>query len=134
MRFTFAKKFQKPNYNPMSYSVHIIRQTAEGQETPIPLDEWNAYIEADPDLRRPEPGHPNYSETLVLLPSDASSPDDWQWLSWTSGSISSDYPQQPMLKKMGQVARHFGAVVMSDDGDIWTIDENGKVSMDEGGY
>ena len=118
----------------MSYSVHIIRQTAEGQETPIPLDEWNAYIEADPDLKRPEPGHPNYSETLVPLSSDASNPDDWQWLSWTSGSISSDYPQQPMLKKMGQVARHFEAVVMSDDGDIWTIDENGKVSMEGGGY
>jgi hypothetical protein len=126
--------FHDHNHNPMSYSVHIVRQTAEGQETPIPLDEWNAYIEADPDLKRPEPGHPNYSETLVLLPSDAASPDDWQWLSWTNGSISSDYPQQPMLKKMGQVARQFGAVVMSDDGDIWTIDENGKVSMEGGGY
>jgi len=31
---------------------------------------------------------------------------------------------------MGQIARHFNAVVMSDDGDIWTIDENGKVSME----
>ena len=96
----------------------------------VSIEEWNAFIEADPDLRRPEPGHPNYSETLVLLPSDASSPDDWQSLSWTTGSISSAYPQQPTLKKMVQIARHFNAVVMSDDGDIWTIDENGKVSME----
>ena len=114
----------------MSYSVYITRQSADGQEVPITLDEWNAYIAADSDLKRPEPGHPNYSETLVLLPSEPSGPDDWQWLSWGSGSIHADYPQQAMLKKMGQIARHFGAVVMSDDGDIWTIDENGRVSLE----
>jgi hypothetical protein len=118
----------------MSYSVHIVRQTAEGQEDPISLDEWNAYIEADPDLKRPEPGHPNYSDTLVLLPSETDNPEDWPWLAWSSGSLSTDYPQQPMLKKMGQLALHFGAVVMSDDGDIWAIDENGKVSMSMEGY
>ena len=114
----------------MSYSVYIIRKSEDGQESPITLDEWNAYIEADPDLKRPDPGHPNYSETLVLLPLDGSPPENWQWLGWLNGSISSDYPQPPMLKKIGQVARIFGAVVMSDDGDIWTIDDNGQVSMD----
>lgn len=128
----------------MSYSVHIIRQTADGQEIPITLDEWNAYIEEDPELKRREPEHRNNSktpelkrhmkrrenhETLVLLPPDAASPDDWQSLLWVSGSLSADYPQQPMLKKMGQIARHFDAVVMNDDGDIWAIDESGKVSM-----
>jgi hypothetical protein len=113
----------------MSLSVHILRQTADGQELPITLDEWNAYIDSDSELKRPEPGHLNYSQTLVLLPSDTASPDDWQGLSWTTGSISSDYPQQPMLKKIGQIARHFGAVIMSDDGDIWTIDEEGRVQV-----
>jgi hypothetical protein len=114
----------------MSYSVTIIRQTAEGRESQIALDEWNSYIESDPELKRPEPGHPNYNDTLVLLPTEDVSPDDWQWLWWVNGKISSDYPQEPMLKKMGQVARHFNAVVRSDDGDIWTIDENGRVTMD----
>jgi hypothetical protein len=114
----------------MSYSIHIGRQPENGPEKPITLDEWNAFIEADPDLKRPEPGHPNFSDTLVLLPSDGVDPDDWQWLNWSNGSISSDYPQQPMLKKMGQAARHFDAIVTSDDGDIWTIDEGGKVSME----
>jgi hypothetical protein len=114
----------------MSYSVHVLRQTAEGQEAPITLDEWNAYIESDPELKRPEPGHTNFSETLVLLPTDGVSPDEWQSLRWVTGSILFDYPQQPMLKKMGQIARHFDAAVMSDDGDIWTIDEDGRVSME----
>ncbi len=114
----------------MSYSVTIVRQSNEGQETPITLDEWNSYIEADPELKRPDPNHPNYQDDLVLLPTEGVKSDDWQWFWWVTGSVSSDYPQQPMLKKMAQVARHFDAVVMSDDGDIWTIDENGRVSMD----
>jgi hypothetical protein len=114
----------------MSYSVHILRKSADGQDTPITIDEWNAYIESDHELKRPEPGHPNFRDALVLLPAAGVPPEDWQWLWWVTGSISSDYPQQPMLKKMGQVARHFDAVVMSDDGDIWTIDEDGKVSME----
>jgi hypothetical protein len=114
----------------MSYSVTIVRQTDEGRETPITLDEWNSYIESDPELKRPDSHHPNFNDNLVLLPAEGVDPDDWQWLWWVTGSISSDYPQPPMLKKMGQVARHFNAVVRSDDGDIWTIDENGGVSMD----
>lgn len=114
----------------MSYSVHILRQTPDGQETPIPQDEWNAFIDSDPDLQRPEPGHINYSETTALLPTDGVNPDDWQCLRWVTGSIMSDYPQQPMLKKMGQIARDFEAVVMSDDGDVWTIDDEGRVSME----
>jgi hypothetical protein len=112
----------------VSYSLHLIRQSEDGSEVPISLDEWNAYIASDSDLRRPEPAHLNYSETLVLLPDDSPSPDEWQWLSWGSGSISSDYPQQPMLKKMAQIARHFGAVLMCDDGDRWTIDEDGNIT------
>jgi hypothetical protein len=114
----------------MSYSIHVVKQTPEGEEAPITLEEWNAYVEADPDLERPEPGHLNYSETLVLLPSDDPDPENWQWLSWGSGSISSDYPQKPMLKKIGQIARHFDAVVTSDDGEVWNIDENGGVSIE----
>jgi hypothetical protein len=113
----------------MSCSVHIIRQLAGGGQTPITLEEWNAFVEADPDLKRPEPGHLNYSETLALLPSASYLPDDWQWLLWDSGSISSDYPQQPMLKKIGQIARHFDAVVMNDEGEVWSIDGEGRVSI-----
>ena len=113
----------------MGLSVHIFRQSDDGGRVPITLDEWNAYIESDRDLRRPEPGNLNYSGSIALLPSDSSDPDNWQWIAWTSGSLHSDYPQPPMLKKMVQVARYFGAVVSSDDGDLWEIDENGHVSI-----
>jgi len=113
----------------MSSSVHIIRQADDGSETPITFEEWSAFVAADPDLKRPEPGHLNYSETLVLLPSASDPPDNWQWLSWCSGSISSDYPQQPMLRKIGQIARYFEAVVTNDEGEVWAIDSEGRVSI-----
>ncbi len=113
-------------------SVYITRQSTDGSEIPITLEEWNTYVDSDADLRVPDPAHPNFREGLVLLPTDGVSPDDWQWLSWGSRSISSDYPQRPMLKKIGQVARHFEAVVSNDDGDIWNIDENGRVTIADG--
>lgn len=114
----------------MSYSVHILRQTGDGQETPVTMEEWNAYIDQDGDLKRPGPEHPDFRNGVVFLPVEAAGPDDWQSLRWVSGSILSDYPQQPMMKKIGQIARHFGAVVMSDDGDIWIIDDDGQLSME----
>jgi hypothetical protein len=112
----------------MSYSLHIIRQSEDGSEIPITYDEWNTYVVSDPDFRRPQPGHLNYSNSLVLLPSDDTDPDNWEWLSWGSGRIYSDYPQQPMLKKMGQVGRHFGAIFRDDDGQLWKIDDEGNIS------
>lgn len=97
---------------------------------PITEGEWNAYIESDPDLRRSERRNLNNSDTIVLLSSDSADPDDWQWLSWVTGSIYSDDPQKTMLRKMGQIARYFGAIIMSDDGDIWQIDQDGRVRVE----
>jgi hypothetical protein len=116
----------------MSYSIHIIRKTEDGQEMPITLDEWNAYIDADYDLKRPEP----LTATAALLPLDGDALGEWQTLLLVSGSILSDYAQESMLKKIAQIARHFDAVVMSDDGDdgddgdVWQIDQDGRVTID----
>lgn len=112
----------------MAYEVHITRQSDAGAEVEISLEEWNRYIDSDPELERPAPGSPNEGKNLAYL--TAREPDDESWLSWGSGGLHSAYPQAAMLKKIGQVARHFGAVVRSDDGDIWTIDEQGRVSME----
>jgi hypothetical protein len=114
----------------MGYEVHVVRQSDSGNEVEITLDEWNSYIASDPDFRRPAVGSTNYSENLVLLPTDSTDPESWPWIAWTTGSIHSKFPHAAVLKKLGQMARHFGAVVVSDDGDIWTIDENGRVSME----
>ena len=114
----------------MGYEVHVIRQSGSGEEMEITLDEWNRFIEADADFTPPPAGNINYGQILFYLPTDSGDPDDWPWIAWTNGRIHSRYCEPAVLKKLGQMARVFGAVVMSDDGDIWTIDENGRVSMD----
>ena len=114
----------------MGYEVHVIRQSNSGEKIEITLDEWNRFIESDTDFTPPPVGNINYGKNLVLLPNDSSDPDAWPWIAWSSGSIHSKYCEPPVFKKLAQMARHFGAVVMSDDGDIWTIDENGHIAMD----
>jgi hypothetical protein len=114
----------------MDYEVHVVRQSDSGAETDITLDEWNKFIESDPDFTPPPVGNFNHGKNLLCLPIASTDPDDWPWIAWTNGRIHSKYCETAVLKKLGQVARVFGAVVMSDDGDIWTIDENGRITMD----
>jgi hypothetical protein len=114
----------------MGYEVHVIRQSDSGEKIHITLDEWNKFIELDTDFVSPPAGNINCGKNLFYLPTDSSDADDWPWIVWTNGSISSKYCELSVLKKLGQMARTFGAVVMSDDGDIWSIDENGRVTID----
>lgn len=115
----------------MGYAIYITRESATENASGITLDEWNDYIDSDPDFKRPEPGDVNHGRNLVILSSSESGdPDHWGWLAWGEGSLHSEYPQTEMLKKIGQIARHFGAVVRSDDGELWIIDENGRVSIE----
>ncbi len=115
----------------MGYEVHVIRQSDSGAEVDITLEEWNRFIESDPDFRPPPVGNINQGKNLFYLPTDSSDPDDWPWIAWSNGRIHSRYCELSVMKKLGQMARLFGAVVMSDDGDIWTLDENGHII---GGY
>lgn len=113
----------------MGYEVHIIRQTDSGEEVDITLDECNRFIESDADFTHPPVGNINYGKNLFCLPTDSSDPDDWPWMAWTNGRIHSKHGELSVMKKLGQMARAFGAVMMSDDGDLWSIDEEGRVSI-----
>jgi hypothetical protein len=114
----------------MGYEVHVVRQTNTGDEVEISLEEWNTFIECDPDFTPPPVGNINHGKNLVLLPTDSGDPDSWPWIAWSSGRIHSKYCELAVMKKLGQMARFFGAVVISDDGDVWNIDENGRVTME----
>ena len=116
----------------MDNAVHILRITADGRPVPITLAEWNAFLATDPDFVRPGPDNPNYHlrESLALLPTDSANSYDWPWIHCAPNVIYSEYPQQPMLKKIGQIARHFGAIVRRDVGDFCFIDESGEVRIE----
>lgn len=115
----------------MGYEVRVIRQSDSGEETEIRLEEWDDFIKADPDFVPPPPGSTNAgSKNLFYLPTGSSNPDDWPWIAWSNGRIHTRYCELSVMKKLGQMASDFRAVVMSDDGDIWTICENGQVVIE----
>ena len=49
---------------------------------------------------------------------------------WSGGNISAKYPQEPTLKKMIQVAAHFGATVVGDEGESCRLDDEGKIAVE----
>ena len=115
----------------MGYEVHVIRQTESGEETDITLEEWQRFVDANSELVPPPHGNTNHHvKNLYCLPTESPDSEMWPWIAWTNGRIHSKYCERPVMKKLGEMARYFGAVVMSDDGDIWTIDETGNISID----
>jgi len=115
----------------MSYDLHIVRgeERYENEAHRISLEEWRAYVESDPDLRFAEEGKPYYSPNLVLLPQGPEDPEGWPWLAWLNGSIYAKYPQEPTVRKMIQIAAHFGAYVIGDEGERYRLDEQGEIAV-----
>ena len=110
----------------MGYDVRIVRDG----DARIPIGEWVAYVESDPDLHFAEEGKPYYTPHLALLPRGPEDPEGWPWLWWSGGNISAKYPQEPTLKKMIQVAAHFGATVVGDEGESYRLDDEGKIAVE----
>ena len=109
----------------MSYDLHILR-VPESSDNRISPHEWLSCIESDPEL---------HQDTSSELPEEwmvarVVGSEEWESLQWSGGSISASYPQQKMVSKMFAIAQRLGAVVMSDDGDIWTMAEDGRILVD----
>jgi hypothetical protein len=114
----------------MSYDLHIVRgpEWFDDSTHQVSADEWIAYIEGDPDLQRINTDNAHSIAAKLVSSTDD---DDGQMLSLSSGSISSSYPQPLLLAKMFQVAKHFAAYVVSDDGEIYELGANGKIHIAE---
>ncbi len=113
----------------MSYDIHIIRGSeSDNPEDQISAAEWIAYIESDPGLQRIV--SQNAAFIQAKLSSASADADEGQVLSWCGGSISASFPKKPVLAKMSQIAKYFDADVISDDGDVWRISEEGDVRVD----
>jgi hypothetical protein len=115
----------------MSYDLHIVRgeDTLGNPAHRITVEEWVAYVESDAELRFTEEGKPFYSPHLALLPQGPEDPEGWPWLSWSSGKIYAKYPQEPTVRKMLSIAAHFGGYVTGDEGETYSLDENGKIAV-----
>lgn len=91
----------------------------------ITADEWTAFVDSDAELRWVDSG-PASKRWAALSSAQL---DEGQVLRYSNGSISADYPQRPLLRKMFQMARCFGGYLITDDGDI--IGESACLSTDE---
>jgi hypothetical protein len=107
----------------VGYDVHITRaeEWFDSEASPITLEEWVAYAEADPDLRR----NPVNGEAFY----DLHVGGDETWLDWFEGAILTKNPPKHVLAKMVQIADVFGANVQGDEGERYGLD--GRVIPDE---
>ena len=117
----------------MGYDVQILRDPSDWDKDPITEEQWQKYIDLDPDLRRPEVGKPYYSERLALLPPAPGDPEGWPWLSWVTGSIYAKYPQDNTLRKMIVIAKYFEAQVVGENDEIFLMDEKGNLFTSQEG-
>jgi hypothetical protein len=113
----------------MSYEIHIVRGLQpDNSEQQISAAEWIAYIESDSGLQRVSNQNTNFVQAKLI--SASADESDGQVLTWSGGGISARYPKKSLLAKMSHIAKHFEANVISDDGETWTITEDGRVRVD----
>jgi hypothetical protein len=112
----------------MGYTVHITRahEWQESDETPITLEEWLAYVASDPEMRLDgfaEARNPKTGEIIRL-----ESPGLSVWTAWAAGIAWMDHlhgqvvvknPDTAILEKMCAIAKHLGARVQGDEGEMY---------------
>ena len=120
----------------MGYDVHITRadQWVDSEKTPITLEEWLAYVEADPEMR-----HDGFAEATTTegdtLRIEADGLSVWTaysghevdgnmaWFSWADGDICVKNPDEEIRRKMYVIAQKLSARVQGDEGESY--DEHG---------
>jgi hypothetical protein len=106
----------------MGWEIHITRaaQWPESDRHPITADEWLALVEADPELTiDPRDNGPYFALWLRHRIND-----DHPWFDWFQGRIETKYPDRKTLGKALQIAKHFGAQVQGDDGEVYERPED----------
>ena len=114
----------------MSYCVYVTRTNEwwDSANAPISLEEWIAYVAADPDMRLDgfaEITNPQ-GEVLRIEEPGICVWTKWSkhgvakgmaWFSWSDGCVIVSHPDEEGLEKMRQIARHFHAHVIGEEGE-----------------
>jgi hypothetical protein len=106
----------------MGWEIHITRAEnwAESEHNPIRSQEWLALVEADPELTIDPQGNGPYFTLWLAHLVEGEHP----WFDWSEGTINTKYPDRQTLAKALQIARHFGAQVQGDDGEVYERPED----------
>lgn len=112
----------------MGYDVHITRAEnwSDNQGCEITAAEWHSVIDTDPELR---PAGYNGPHLAIW---EAHPSNDEAWLDWCDGNITTKHPDEPLLRKMVEIAARLDAKVQGDDGELYDdaqIDHVGTPSL-----
>ena len=114
----------------MGYDLHITRAEdwLDSEEKPILLNEWLAYVEQDPEMTLEEVAigrvkgqaavaYQNKGLAVWTAFSGHDPEGNKAWFNYWRGAIVVKKPDDEILAKMRQIAAHFRARVMGDDGE-----------------
>ncbi|SFS09844.1 hypothetical protein SAMN05421771_1707 [Granulicella pectinivorans] len=113
----------------MGYDLHIVRtrEWADAEEEPILLDEVEALVAADPELR----WSPSL-DSVVTTPDGAeiryraaqNPAIQWREISafrWSGDQIECKNPTPEQIVKLAQMARALNAYLVGDDGELYEL-------------
>ena len=123
----------------MAYEVQITRDpfgSRNAQRPRIHLEEWHDVVHRDAELQFAVPIPPDYHPLLFVqwtAHPEAASGNAPNSLYYSLGTLSTNYPDEPMIRKMVELAVKLKAVVMGDNGEFYQFDGNNEVvARDEG--
>jgi len=119
----------------MGYEVHITRanEWTESKKTPVALADWEAYVNADPEMRLDgfaETTTPQGETIRIEIPGIAvwtsysghEVDGNMAWFSWFNGRVSVKSPDKEILQKMHAIAEALNAIVLGDEGERYDAD------------
>ena len=105
----------------MGYNLYITRRSCWFDEEPeISAEEWHDYVARDHELRMDASLGDHFA--VWSGPSTHEIP----WLAWVGGNIESKNPDQPLIRKMTQIAQALGASVQGEECESY--DDHGQAS------
>jgi len=101
----------------MGWEIHITRaeRWPESDQHPITAEEWLALVEVDPELTIDPRDNGRYFALWLAHWVEG----DYPWFDWFQGAIHTKYPDRKMLGKALEIAKHFGARVLGNDGEVY---------------
>ena len=116
----------------MGYDVHITRADdwLDSERQPISLRDWLTHVENDPEMEpeetavarvdgKPVLAYQNEGLAVWVAYSGHEPNGNKAWFDWRDGRIIVKNPDEEILNKMRQIAAHFRAKVVGDDGEYY---------------
>ena len=115
----------------MGYDLHITRADNwyDSGADSIALDEWAAYVAADPEMRMNNFAEAEVDGQILRVENDGlavwtaysghGKDGNMAWFDYRRGQIVVKNPDDDIITKMKRIATHFQAKVVGDEGELY---------------